>query len=480
MARVEITTRLLVDGVEVAAGGTDAYNTGVPIVLEGIAIPWGRANVVDQPDASFFPFTVHQHLTGDPAQVTLFQFLHSGSIVEIRSTVMDTVAGTSSDVLVWVGEITKADIVQPTGRALEASVTVTDPSAALANMTVGDVPWPQESAYARFQHILDAAGLQLRDRVTEGPWSWTLTGDMDPSIQSIMVAYRDVDAQKPLDLIQQLAQTVGGVAWITADETGPYIWIEDPTQRQGLKQFVIDPTTKHITIGQLDPTLANVNPWPAADIIRDPLTWTEDPTTAIKSVTVNWKLPALDDNGLPTSVDQSLVEVDRSKKSVSTMEVDTDLVIDADARLLASHWLAQSRTADWVVSSLSIESGMMNRPVDGYADADRLAQFVVLLDIRQRIGRRLTVNGIPTYVPPGPIQSFYVEGGTYTFTAGRWQMDLNASSNAIGGGSKLSDFPAGTKFSDFAGLTWLDVWGVAPPNLSDSVIPFSIPFQIGA
>lgn len=472
-----ITTRVLLDGVEVPAEG-EALKTGQATVVGGPSFTWGRSTIVDQPDASTLSLTIEQRIVDGSGFPSLFDFLTEGSVVQVRSATVDR------DVLVWAGEIVSAKIQHVAANLLAAQVTCTDGSAILSNINIGDDPWPEESAYNRFLNILDAAGVRikgLRPNLDSGtdPWVWELTGEMDDTIRNTQIAARDVDKQPPLDLIKNLADSVGGIAWITADATGPYIWIEDPTQRKALRQFFIDPITGQVSVGPLDITLLPTPPWSAKDVLRGPIGWEQDPAQSVNVTDVNWQQPAgTNDQGNP-AYEQQTVEVadSTSTKGIRSLTIDTQVVDDWDARRLAVHWLAQAQSAKWITTGLTIDTIVLNSSPDPATDV-RLPVVMDLLDARARIGYRLTVPDMPAYSPAGIVQSFYVEGGTYTWSGSRWQLQLNASSAAIGGGATFNDFPAGVTMSDFANLEGRDMWGAAPPSLSAAVIGASLPMRI--
>lgn len=463
-----IEPRVIIDGVEIKPeqGGTDSYLfTGVPILLPGtVTFTWGRDAITDQPQQSTASFTIEQMITGSPGQVTLFTSLHTGSVVQVWSSEQVT----DRDVLMWAGEITELEVTPANANKLTAAVSCTDASTIIGNIDVGDEPWPEETAYVRFQHILDAAGLRLHSLQPAGDtgWRWQLTGVMDDSLHGLQVAFRDVDKQPPLDLIQQLAATVGGIAWITADSTGPYIWIEDPTQRQGLRQFIVNAVTKQITIGQVVLDFSGVNQWDADDVVPRSSTWVQDPTQSVNVIDLTWQQPAgLNDQGNPAYSQATIEQVDStSDKGVRAFSVDTELVRRADASQLAYHWLFWTHSADWLMSGLAIDTSLLTRQPDDASLVDRVSQVMDLLDVRNRIGYRLTITGLPDWAPAGSEQSYYIEGGTYSWTGGRWQLSLIATPNAIGGGATVRDLPD-SKFSDFdASLRFIDIAGVAGPG----------------
>lgn len=474
-----ISTYMLIGGVR-AYDTDEQLRAGSPTILDGVEIQWGRQSVVDQPISGTLRFSLRQWITGDTGQRTLFQFLQPGVTIQVRATESTT----GRDVLVWAGNIVNATITRAGDRVLAGSVNASDSSAMLSKINVGDDPWLEEPAYARLQHILAAAGLKIRDlRPSTGSttdWQWNLTGDMDDTIKAPMVAFRDVDSQPPLDLIQQVATSVGGITWVTADDSGPSIWIEDPSRRKGLHQFVVDPVTRQVTIGQLDLALSDVNRWTADDIDASSLSWDQDPTQAVDVVAVTWQQAAgRDDQGNP-AYNPATVEVadSLSDQGIQPMTVDTQLIDDADARQLAIRWLAQAQTSEWMSSGLSIDTAILDRPPTVVSDADRLSRVMDLLDVQVRIGYRLTLTELPAWSPTGTEQSCYIEGGTYTWTGGRWQMQLTATSNAIGGGASWNQFPPNLQMKDFAGLRGRDMWGAAAPNLSSAAVGSTLPMLI--
>lgn len=467
---------VIIDGVKASMVKADML-AGLPTVTDGLQFDWGRDTIANQPDPQSVSFTLRQRL-GLSGQ-SIFDACKTGRTVQIWAT-GSTEYGVA-DRLVWAGEISTAK-VQPTDPyALEAQVTCIDASVVLGNITIGgDAPWPEESAYARFQRIVSEAGLRvstLRPASVDA-W-WTLTANMDPTIRQPLVAYREANPDTALSLFQALADTLGAVAWITADVSGRYLWLEDPTRRQGLRQFKTDPITHKVTIGQLPLTVAGVNVWAASDIApADPL-WAQDPSQSVNLVDINWQQPdGVDDQGIPQYIAETMEISDSTVKSgIRSMSKDTDLVDDADVRMLAAHWLAQGQTADWVVSGLRVDTGrLLRHPLEDIPS--RVAKTADLLDCKTRIGYRITVTGLPSWSPSGTEQSFYIEGGSYTWSAGRWQLQLTASSNALGGGAKFNSFPPGTKMTDFAGLKGSDMWGVAAPNLVPAAIGASLPMRI--
>lgn len=463
---------VIIDGVKASMTKQDML-AGLPTVKDGLQFDWGRDKIVDQPDSPPVSFVIRQRI--GLSDQSIFDACTTGKQVQIWASGSDEYA--LPDRLVWAGEISTA-MVQPTDPyALEAQVTCVDASVTLGNITIGDEQWPEEAAYDRFQRMLTAAGLRTNTLRPDGADWWTLTADMDEMIRSPRVAFRDINPQTALSLFQELAESLGAVAWITADASGRYMWLEDPKQRKGLRQFTIDAGTGQVSIGQLSLDLGGVNEWPAVDIIPGDPIWTRDPSQSINLVDINWLQAAgVDDQGVPQYTDKKVEIADSTVAGgIRSLTKDTQLVNDADARRLAAHWMAQTQTGNWTISGLRLDSGQLVRRADA---ATRLVQAMDLLDCKTRIGCRITVTGLPTYAPSETQQSYYVDGGSYAWADNRWQLQLTAFPNAIGGGAKFNQFPPGTKITDFAGLKGRDVWGAAAPNLVAMTVPFSIPTRV--
>jgi hypothetical protein len=461
---MSISIRVSIDGVDAYDEDADLV-AGHPTLLDGLTLAWGRQSIVDQADTATASFTVRQRITGDSGQVTLFDAIHVGSLVQIWSAESTT----AREVLVWAGEVANGDISEVGVNQLQGNVQCVDSSASLQNITVGDEPWPEESAYDRFQRILSAAGLRIHTLRPTG-WMWTVTGDIDETLRDYQVAFRDVDAQSPWDLIKGLAETVGGTAWVTADSSGPFVWIEDPASRRGLRQFFINPTTDQVTIGQVALDFVGVDEWDADDVIPSSAVWTQDPSQSINLIDVNWQRPAgVNDQGNPAYTPVVLEQYDStSDKGIRAFQIDTDLIWMSDASQMAYRWLLQVHSGDWLVSGFAIDTAaVLGRTADPVTLADRLIRLMDLLDVQLRIGYRLTVTSMPSWSPAGSEQSFYIEGGTYTWGQGRWRLELIGSSNATGGGATFRDFEGtNVTFADFSptSLAFIDIAGVAAPG----------------
>lgn len=80
MSRYPITTSVILDGQE-AFTTADDYDSHRPVILDGIAINWGRSSVLDQPDVGTCAFVLRQKLDGTAGDI--LDRVHTGSTVEV-------------------------------------------------------------------------------------------------------------------------------------------------------------------------------------------------------------------------------------------------------------------------------------------------------------------------------------------------------------------------------------------------------------
>lgn len=459
------TTRVLIGGVEAYRGGPDSI-TGTPTVLDELSFTWGRDTNVDQPEAGTCTFTLHVQLVGDNP-TPMADVIVEDAIVEIWVDVIypadDDLPADTDSLLVWSGTVAKVD-GQPFGdSAYQVVVSAVDPSGPLADETIGDDPWPAEPLGERVTRILDRGEL-WQPSGTDPLVTDTLPVSVDSSVAGVPVTWRDVDAQPMLGMLQDAAQSVGGVLWVVPDsQIGVFLWLEDPSNRPSLKQFMIDPVTNVVTIGDSsgpDTTMS------ARDLLRD-VQWSRDKSQAINSVDVTWQDQTLDEDGniQPTSRTITITKPGTSKGKIKKLTVDTELTSELQARLLAGRLLDLTGAAGgWQGSNLQIDTASLQMPNDQISDRDRVETFAWLLSGFMRPGLGMKIIGVPGWMPG--TTAVYVEGGTYTVSAGRWLFDLTVSAaTAQGHSASAADF-AGTTVTaaDFGPITAAMARGVSGPG----------------
>jgi len=87
-----------------------------------------------------------------------------------------------------------------------------------------------------------------------------------------------------------------------------------------------------------------------------------------------------------------------------------------------------------------------------------------LLDNQTRIGLALTIDGVPWWAPAGAQAGMYIEGGTYSWSAGRWVLALDGIPATGAGGSLSYEQTDGSiRYVDIdPAITFLDMIGVGP------------------
>lgn len=455
-----IRTRVRIDTVDAYCLPGD-LDVGRPTVLDGLAFTWGRSTVVDQPEVGSCTFTIREQT--EVGTVPMASLIAPDAQVEVWIDA-DMPNGTVRTLMVWAGSVASATGQAVSDQAIEVAVTATESIAVLADKTIGDVPWEVEPAGNRAHRILDLANTDTSLRV-------------DSTLADILLSRLDVDSQTPLDLLHNVAQSVGGVLWATTvsrvTATGvssrPQLWLEDPARRPSRQQFVIKSDTQVV----IEETTSGAALLTANDLLRDPVQWLRDKTSSINSVDVSWLEQTTDDDGQPATEDRVTRVTRAGTTIVRTLSVDTELVSELEADKLAGKWLAtMDPYVSWTASGLSLDTRLLQRDVAddvaaGLDYAQRLDVVLSLLNSVDRIGAAFAVENMPTWAPhQGAV---YTEGGTYTWEDGRWMLDLNVS---IGNGesARFIDF-SGTEAQpiDFGTIRGIDAWGVAGP---DTLPPF--------
>lgn len=389
---------------------------------------------------------------------------HPEVLVDDLSIGMPGGAVVTRRVLMFAGAVSDIE-VGPAGDGLSTAIRATamDLGAELGNTVIGDAPWPaNEWLFQRLQRICTLAGVGGTRRI-------------DDPLNNLRLSYRDVDAQPAFALMQDLAQTAGGVLWIaTHATTGAYVWIENPATRAAVQQLVESGGV--VTIA---PASRGVSLLSACDLLEDPVTWRQDTADVITVVAVTWLEQGTDDDGQPTTTertvtvkDQDAIDGTNGKPKLGTrrLSVSTDLMYEADATAMANRILAQARAVAWRLDGLTIDTGVLAdwEPADdeqSVPDPDRQITLLNLLDGTSRMGAALTLVDMPAYAPRGAVSSVYVEGGTYVYSGGYWVLQLTTTPSA-GQGVSVTWAQLATTHPTWRWnqldpeITWVDLYGV--------------------
>ena len=329
------------------------------------------------------------------------------------------------------------------------SVTASDFTADLAQRDVGAEPWPAEPLATRFARILTAAGVDV---------DFTIA----PTLGAFVVSWLDVDRQQAWPLLADLATSVDGVLWSAAHElTGPYLFLADPRTQSALYVLTLDPESGLVVIG---PTAAasGAIELDACDVLLDPVVFRQSVSDLSTRVAITWQEQTVDDDGHPAPTERTDTVVDPVAElahGTRRVAVSTLLTSAADADRVAAAILGRLRVESWRVGGLNWTTALSEMDV-----GDRTSRALNLLDGVRRLGVAILLTNLPAWVPSGAVTlPLLLQGGTYTFDAGQWELDLTTSSAAAQGSSlPWNAVDPGWAWNEFdPAIAWTDLIGVA-------------------
>lgn len=368
-----------------------------------------------------------------------------GSVVVDQLEVMAPPAA-QRRVLVFSGRIT-SQRARAARDGVQVDVSAVDWTADLANTNIGDDPWPAEVIRARVSRILRLAGNPV-----------TATIEAFPAAQK--VTWVDVDSQPVMGLLSDLAVTSDAVLWSAwTSSRGFYLWYEDPARRSALRLLALDPDTGLVEIVG-NPSPSNGIYLSACWIDRNAVELSQDVTDVITRVDLTWAEQTVDDDGLPAPTERHILVVDQvAEAEFGTRRVgySTQLTTAAAGQVIADRILNRSRALGWKSDGFTWDTRI---PLDGFDDRLRTAALD-LLDGTKRIGAPIVVDQMPDWAPSGPIFGAYLEGGSYTYTGGRWILETNLSPSGFTGQStRWVDLPTAWTWVMFdPDIAWFHLLG---------------------
>jgi hypothetical protein len=362
-------------------------------------------------------------------------------------------AGAQRSALVFSGRVTDME-ARFDGDATLVDITAQDQRAELANRDVGDEPWLSEQLQLRVQRIIALSGQAIAYQI-------------DATMRTVPVSWRDVDRQGAMTLLQEMAISGDGVLWCAAHlTTGPYLYFESLNERPALAGLSQSSVTGIVTIGPVQ-DVSDMIPLNACELSRDPVRWVQDVADVATRVAVTWRDQTLE-GGLPAPTDRVEQVTDPLlEKTVGSrrIAVSTQLANGGNAQTLASNILGRTSTPGWRLNGLTWEAEA-NTPMD----SDQLGRMLTLLDSTTRNGAPILVTDLPSWSPL-PDRSeipLFVEGGVYTSHGGAWQLDMTTSApTAAGASATWNDMPStphpvtAWRWQDFhPDIRWVDLSGV--------------------
>lgn len=385
-----------------------------------------------------------------------FQWRDLTDVYVDRVTILAPEGGTTVTQLVFGGRITDMQSAWD-GDQPALDVTATDFLGDLGNRFVGSEPWLLEPLQTRMLRVLQLAQVPGEDPIT---------ADIATTVANTPLSWEDVDHRAASGLLQDMANSVDGVLWsATHVVTGPYVKLEDPAQRPSLYQLALQGGV--IVIAPTDPATLPESQRPldvsACDVLRDPVEFVIDVSDIATRATVTWLEQTLNDKGQPQPTERTVAVIDTAGDiayGTRNISLQTLLTASATATTVAQRLLVRNQGV-WRMQGLVVSDLDFRIP-----DSQAAIILLTLLDGVRRGGMAIRVTDLPDWSPLGNVAPAYVEGGTYSYVGGGWELALTVSRGTGLGSNALWDQipPTWTWDQWKPTITWDDLRGVAAPG----------------
>lgn len=435
------------------------------VALDGLEIGWGRSTSLDQPEGSTCTFDVSllEDYQDDQVVSTL---LTIGATLYVEGSVDEP---PEQDAYVFTGTVTDVAITWDTGWARpRASIAAVDASNQARSEIVGAEPFPAESAWDRLT--------RLSEITATGQWIGA-TPDTTRLVAA-MLASQDVDARPWAELVEEAATSTEHAAWPVwgppvPDMLPPWagtwaragILLTSLNARPATRSLHALPGGAFVTVGPRntlpDGTAALSSCWAP----RAGAAWQRSAGRALTRVAATWLLDTVDpETSEPAQNEQTVTVADAAAEAglgVHGASVATLLNSQAQAVSLAENVLARNSQADWAFGGVQLDAARAATPADA-------AAFTATMTMLSREGLAVDLGELPTW-GPGRAEHLlgFLEGGTLTFTGGRWIHDVNVSTAA-------GDDEAATWDDLPAAAPW--TWDQVDPSVQwwDTAVPVEI------
>lgn len=367
-----------------------------------------------------------------------------------RVTVLAPEGGTVMTAQVFAGRITDMEASYD-GDQPALDITATDFLGDLGNRMVGAEPWLMEPLADRLVRVLELAKLPGEDAIR---------ADVATTLGPVPMSWDDVDHRAASGLLVDMANSVDGVLWSARHAvTGNFVKLEDPAQRPAIYQLQL--VGGFIIIQQVDTSTLPPEERPlavsACDVLRDPVRWLVDVSDIATRVTVRWQ-----DQTTTPPTERTTQVIDRQRESefgTRGVSLQTLLTTSTAAQAVADRIRARSG-GDWRLAGLVVADADFQVP-----DAVAVNILLTLLDSLARCGMAIEITEMPAWAPLGSSALAYVEGGTYSYTAGGWELALNVSrASGLGQNAQWDQLPPTWTWDQVdPSITWAQLRGVAAP-----------------
>jgi len=419
-----------------------------------------------------------------PSLLKLTEYLGSPPVVERTNTVINPDFETSPTVgwASFFSPTVTRDTTEKHSGAASMKVVKTNATQAQGRIAGSQpVPVPGDTLHA-VAWVKGAAGINMRlsfkkdgGSVGSGSFAFTTNGAWQRVETRFTVPDPAAAYYQPMIITAGNSDPVGTTFWVddvfcehntdgdpfTGDTpdtaTKNFAWTGTAHETTSTQSTV---QTRLIVIVQSDPDEGvNVS---ACDVLRDPVTWIQSVADIATRAYVSWKQQGVDEEGLPTTTDITEVEIDaplEQRHGTRTVSISTELQSQADAQDVASRVLARTSSDAWRAGGVTIDD-------DDLMPGDDTEMLLFLLDGTSRIGSPVVLTDMPEWAPGGTRTGTYLEGGTYSFTGGRWVLQLVVSSagSGVGQSAQWDELDPSWTWNEWdPSLTWNDLRGVAAP-----------------
>lgn len=351
----------------------------------------------------------------------------------------------NSEALVFRGRITDVDIT-PDPDGVLATATAVDAQAEWAHRYIGDDPWLAEGVRARVNRITGLAQMPA-----------VAVPDADAATK---LSWRDVDSRSPVELLQEIADSIGSNLWLRSWYYYDDLWLEDPMARTPYDTLTV---INGIVVIQPNPNTTNALHLSACDVLADPTVFRQDTDTVISITDVAWLEQTVNEDGLPEPTERHEIQTDPAaitKFGTRRLGISTQLAEQPPAVALATETLARLREVSWTVP---------NAVWDTDIAPGNQANALRLLNAVSRIATPVVIEEMPAWSPVGQDLVCWLEGASFEY-AGAWTFNLNLSPGGDVGKSatwqNLKDSPsiANQAWNSFAPeIDWRDLISVGAP-----------------
>lgn len=381
----------------------------ISCLVDSVSINHGREDTESQPVAS----TATVEITTEPTDPdnSLPDLVDVGGYLEV-TTEGPLGVGSSTRFAGWVTDISLGwdDAGEDTPDAGVGQIIAVGLIGDLGRRIIGDEPFPQESDGDRVERVAALAGVTLDP------------GFSDPG--TVQILARDVDAQPALAVMQEAAESAGGIVWTTRAGELRYA---DADHRRG--------TTPALDLD-------------ACDVLVTP-TWSRNTGGLINEVSIGYG-PTPEEGEQPRYyADDPASQEAYGRYGIS---VATVLAEAADAEAMGQLLLTRNNRPVWILATLPVDVAGL--------DLARTAQLLGL-----EIHDLVTVTGLPEIGTAPTSVAAWIEGWSETLAWGVHDLELVVSGYCRTSPPPLWDTVAPALTWDTVGtITWDEGACMGPPT----------------